>query len=208
MLVLAKTISDLRFDEFIEGRSSRNKSKQQNTVNFLLMANIHSVFELQRYSQAKGILETEKAIEAEHQSPLKNNTWVLFDLPPGKKPISYKWVYKVQYNADKTLDKCKARLVAMGFSQKEGIYYEETFALIAKMSTIRLVPALATQFGWKVHQMDVKSAFLNGELQEECIPLHDATFRVQGCWKRTLGVQTGESPLWPETGSSGLVHQD
>jgi len=76
-------------------------------------------------------------------------------------------VYKVKYKVDETLDKYKARLVARGFSQKEDIDYEDTFAPTAKMSTIRLVPALAAQFNWKVHQMDVKSASLNGDLQEE-----------------------------------------
>eukprot|EP00253_Pinus_taeda_P014527 PITA_14527 len=118
----AKTIGDLQDNELLEGRTSRHKSKQQSTVNFALMANLHSIFEPQTYSEAKG-----------------------------KKPISCKWVYKVKYKADGTLDKYKARLVARGFSQKEGINYEETFAPTAKMSTIRLVLALAARFNWKVH---------------------------------------------------------
>jgi hypothetical protein len=75
-------------------------------------------------------------------------------------------VYKVKYKANGTLDKYKAQLVAKGFSQPERIDYE-TSAPTAKMSTIRLILAMAAQIGWKVHQMDVKSAFLNGELQEE-----------------------------------------
>ena len=128
------------------------------------MANLHSIFEPQTYSEAKGTSEWEQAMEAEFQSLQKNHTWTLSDLPAGKKPISCKWVYKVKYKANGTLDKYKARLVAQGFSQKEGINYEETFAPTAKMSTIRLVLALAAQFNWKVHQMDVKSAFLNGDL--------------------------------------------
>jgi len=86
----------------------------------------------------------------------------------------------VQYKADETLDKYKACLVARGFSQKEGIDYEETFAPIAKMSTIRLVLALAAQFNWKVHQMDVKSAFLNGDLQEEVYMTQPPGFKVAG----------------------------
>ncbi len=97
----------------------------------------------------------------------KNHTWILSDLPPGKKPISCKWIYKVKYHTDGTLDKYKARLVARGFTQCEGIDYEETFSPTAKMSTIRILLAIAAQYGWKVHQMDVKSVFLNGELQEQ-----------------------------------------
>eukprot|EP00253_Pinus_taeda_P036060 PITA_36060 len=176
----AKTIGDLRDDELLEGRTSRHKSKQQSTVNFALMANLHSIFEPQTYSEAKGISEWEQAMDAEFQSLQKNHTWTLSDLPEGKKPISCKWVYKVKYKADGTLDKYKARLVARGFSQKEGIDYEETFAPTAKMSTIRLVLALATQFKWKVHQIDVKSAFLNGDLQEEVYMTQPPGFKIAG----------------------------
>eukprot|EP00253_Pinus_taeda_P007197 PITA_07197 len=176
----AKIIGDLRDDELLEGRTSRHKSKQQSTVNFALMVNLHSIFEPQTYSEAKGISEWEQAMEAEFQSLQKNHTWTLSDLPEGKKPIRCKWVYKVKYKANGTLDKYKARLVARGFSQKEGIDYEETFAPIAKMSTIRLVLVLAAQFKWKVHQMDVKSAFLNGDLQEEVYMTQPQGFKIVG----------------------------
>eukprot|EP00253_Pinus_taeda_P014834 PITA_14834 len=176
----AKTIGDLRDDELLEGRTSRHKSKQQFTVNFALMANLHNIFEPQTYSEAKGISEWEQAMDAEFQSLQKNHTWILSDLSEGKKPISCKWLYKVKYKADGTLDKYKARLVARGFSQKEGIDYEETFAPTAKMSTIRLVLALAAQFKWKVHQMDVKSAFLNGDLQEEVYMTQPPGFKIAG----------------------------
>eukprot|EP00253_Pinus_taeda_P009525 PITA_09525 len=144
------------------------------------MANLHSIFEPQTYSEAKGTSEWEQAMEAEFQSLQKNHTWTLSDLPTRKRPISCKWVYKVKYKADGTLDKYKARLVARGFSQKEGIDYKKTFAPTAKMSTIRLVLALVAQFNWKVHQMDVKSAFLNGDLQEEVYMTQPPVFKVAG----------------------------
>ena len=111
----AKTIGDLKDNELLEGGTSRNKSKQHPTVNFALMANLHSVFEPQTYSEAKVIPEWEQAMDTEFQSLQKNHTWTLFDLPTGKKPISCKWVHKVKYKADGTLDKYKARLVARGF---------------------------------------------------------------------------------------------
>eukprot|EP00253_Pinus_taeda_P032343 PITA_32343 len=101
----AKTIGDLRDNELLDGRTSRHKSKQPSTVNFALMANLHSIFEPQTYLEAKGTPEWEHAMEAEFQSLQKNHTWTLSDLPAGKKPISCKWVYKVKCKADRILDK-------------------------------------------------------------------------------------------------------
>lgn len=83
------------------------------------------------------------AMGTKHQSLIKNKTWDLLDLPPGKKPIGCKWMYKLKYKADGTLDKYKEQLVAKGFSQREGIDYEETFPPTTKMRTIRLVLAMA-----------------------------------------------------------------
>jgi len=86
----AKTISDLWDNELLEGRTSRHKSKHKSTVNFSLMANLHSIFEPQTYSEANGTPEWEHAMEAEFQSLQKNHTWTLSDLPARKKPISCK----------------------------------------------------------------------------------------------------------------------
>ena len=95
----------------------------------------------------------------------KNNTWKLCDLPKGKKSIATKWIYKVKRNADGSLDRLKASLVAKGCSQKEGKDYEETFALTSRMTTIRATIASTANKGWKVDQLDIKSAFLNGDLE-------------------------------------------
>ena len=80
------------------------------------MDNIQEIYEPQVFKEAKGRPEWEKAMEAEHESLMKNQTWDLTTLPSGKKPIGCKWVYKVKYKVDGTLDKYKACLVLKGFS--------------------------------------------------------------------------------------------
>ncbi|KAD7478571.1 hypothetical protein E3N88_01707 [Mikania micrantha] len=107
------------------------------------------------------------AMNIEINSILKNDTWTLVDLPKGQKPIGVKWVYKTKLNKDGEIDKYKARLVVKGYKQKYGIDYQEVFAPVIRLETVRLVLALAAQYGWHVHQMDVKSAFLNGYLKEK-----------------------------------------
>ncbi|KAI3708032.1 hypothetical protein L2E82_37034 [Cichorium intybus] len=106
------------------------------------------------------------AMDEEMKAILKNNTWELVDLPEGHKSIGVKWVYKTKLNERGEIDKHKARLVVKGYKQKYGIDYQEVFAPVIRLETIRLVLALAAQKEWKVHQMDVKSAFLNGTLKE------------------------------------------
>lgn len=98
---------------------------------------------------------------------MKNGTWTLCDLPPGRKPISCKWTFKLKHKANGEVDKHKARLVARGFTQKKGFDYEETYSPTAKLTTFRTLMAIANHFGYHVEQMDVNSAFLNGNLSEE-----------------------------------------
>jgi hypothetical protein len=107
------------------------------------------------------------AMKEEIRSIEKNNTWELCILPKGKKSIGVKWVYKVKVNPKGEVVKYKARLVVRGFLQRQGIDYEEVFAPVARLETVRLVVAHASMQGWNLHQLDVKSAFLNGELEEE-----------------------------------------
>jgi hypothetical protein len=91
-----------------------------------------------------------------------NATWELVALPKDKKVIRCKWVYKIKHNADGSVSRNKARLVTKGYAQTYGIDYEETYSLIAKMTTVRTIIAMAVAKGWSLHQMDVKNAFLHG----------------------------------------------
>eukprot|EP00253_Pinus_taeda_P028322 PITA_28322 len=97
----------------------------------------------------------------------RNKTWDLVELPKGKEVIGVKWVYKTKSNAEGKIERHKARLVVKGYKQQYGRDYEETFAPVARMETVRALLSIAAQNKWKVYQMDVKSAFLNGVLKEE-----------------------------------------
>ncbi|RVW91509.1 Retrovirus-related Pol polyprotein from transposon TNT 1-94 [Vitis vinifera] len=108
-----------------------------------------------------------EAINDEMDSIMSNQTWELVDLPPGSKPIGCKWVFRRKYHTDGMIQTFKARLVAKGFKQREGIDYFDTYAPVARTTSIRILFALASIHNLFVHQMDVKTAFLNGNLNEE-----------------------------------------
>ncbi|UYV61187.1 hypothetical protein LAZ67_1003759 [Cordylochernes scorpioides] len=108
-----------------------------------------------------------KAMEEEFDSLIENKTWELVDPPKNRNIIGTKWVFKTKCNSDGSVERHKARLVAKGYSQQYGIDYEETFAPVVRQSTIRMFLALAVEYNLILHQMDVQSAYLNGEIKEE-----------------------------------------
>jgi len=119
------------------------------------------------FEEARGEPCWEKAMMEEMSSIEENKTWTLVDLPPGHRAIGLKWVYKVKRDEIGVIVKYKARLVAKGYVQQHGVDFEEVFAPVARMESVRMVLAVAARERWLVHHMDVKSAFLNGELMEE-----------------------------------------
>jgi len=107
-----------------------------------------------------------------------NGTWELVECPPGVKPIGLRWVLKIKHYADGSIERYKARLVAKGFSQRSGIDYFETFALTAKLASIRVVLALAAALNLHLRSIDVSNAFLNGDINAVHTIYSDGSFFV------------------------------
>ncbi|KAK4409255.1 Retrovirus-related Pol polyprotein from transposon RE1 [Sesamum angolense] len=131
------------------------------------MTALSTVHEPKHFLQAKGCSEWEKAMKEELDALERNNTWEIVDLPPGKKPIGSKWVYKVKLRPDGSVDRYKARLVAKGYNQVEGVDYVDRFSPVAKAVTVRLLLAVASSKNWPIQQVDINNAFLHGFLDED-----------------------------------------
>ncbi|KAL0387552.1 UNVERIFIED_CONTAM: Retrovirus-related Pol polyprotein from transposon TNT 1-94 [Sesamum radiatum] len=113
------------------------------------------------------VKQWKEAIKSEMDSIVSNGIWVLIDLPPGCTIVGCKWIFKKKLKLDGTIDKFKVRLVAKGFKQKEGIDYFDTYSPVARLTIIRVLIALASVYNLSIHQMNVKTTFLYGELEEE-----------------------------------------
>ncbi|CAL9001163.1 unnamed protein product [Prunus brigantina] len=151
-------------DESIGGSSQAmdHTPKKWRSINDIMAQCNMCIVEPKNFEEADLDKSWRKAMEAELEMIEKNNTWQLVERPFNKPVIGVKWVYKTKVNLDGTVQKNKARLVAKGYSQKPGIDYNETFAPMARLDTIRTLIALATQKEWNLYQLDVKSSFLNG----------------------------------------------
>ena len=118
-------------------------------------------------NEALASKDWKRAMDEEMMALKKNGTWDLTPLPKKQKLVGCRWVYTQKFSANGKLERCKARVVAKGYTQREGIDYVETFAPVAKFNTVRILIALASKKDWSVLQFDVKNAFLHGELEEE-----------------------------------------
>jgi hypothetical protein len=132
------------------------------------------------FQEAKQEAAWRNAMADEINSIEENNAWKLTDLPAGHRPIGLKWVFKLKRDARGVIVKHKARLVAKGYVQQAGVDFDEVYAPVARLDSVRLLLALATQENWMVHHMDVKSAFLNGDLKEEVYVVQPPGFVIQG----------------------------
>lgn len=128
---------------------------------------VGAVLEPSTYQEAVVLPQWQLAMSEELAALERTNTWDLVPLPSHAVPITCKWVYKVKTKSDGSVERYKARLVARGFQQAHGRDYDETFAPVSHMTTVRTLVAVAASRSWTISQMDVKNAFLHGDLHEE-----------------------------------------
>jgi hypothetical protein len=121
-----------------------------------------------------------RAMDEEMASLDKNEAWDLVELPSGRNPIRIKWVFKKKLNAEGKVEKHKAQLVAKGYSQVEGIDFDEIFSLVSKLRSIRFLLFVVAAFDFEVEQMDVKTTFLHGDMEEKIYMKKPKGYAVKG----------------------------
>lgn len=132
------------------------------------------------YTQAANDTNWKKAMMQEMNSIEANDTWKLTNLPPGQKIIGLKWIYKLKKDANGKVVKYKARLVAKGYVQEHGIDFDEVYAPVTRLETVRLLLALEAKNQWEVHHLDVKTTFLNGDIKEDVYVLNRRVLKGKG----------------------------
>jgi hypothetical protein len=163
---LEDTLQDAERLKVLEGTFRKSKRPKRFSSYAAYMTNILDE-EPTTFEEAVQKEQWKEATMEEHQSIMKNEVWEIVPRPKEKSVVTSKWVYKIKHATDGSMDKYKARFIARGFSQKEGEDYDEMFALVARYTSIRAIISLAASMGWNLHQMDVKTAFLNGAIEEE-----------------------------------------
>ncbi|KAK9049228.1 hypothetical protein SSX86_031804, partial [Deinandra increscens subsp. villosa] len=168
-----QTVVPSKFNDYIiEGKVKYGLEKVVNYANlshdnFCFVAQLNKESEPKHYFQAAKSPNWISAMNDEIEALHRNNTWDLVELPPGRKTVGCKWIYKIKYKSTGEIDRYKARLVAKGYSQKEGIDFDETFSPVVKMITVRTVLTLAVENSWPLYQLDINNAFLYGDLHED-----------------------------------------
>ena len=110
----------------------------------------------------------------------KNNTWEFTTLSEGNRTVGCKWVFTLKYNSDGMINRYKAQLVAKGFTQSYGVDYFETFSPVAKLTSIKVILSFSSKFDWPLCHVDVKNAFLHGDLKEEIYMDPPPAFVIKG----------------------------
>ena len=136
------------------------------------------------------MLEEMRALE-------KNRTWELVDLPQGKQPVGCKWVFTIKHTPEGKVERYKARLVAKGYTQTYGTDYDETFAPVAKINSVRTLISCAVNLDWDIYQMDVKNAFLHGDLHEE-VYIYARTPRLSNKSNKWESTSVTSISIWVE----------
>ncbi|MCO5590687.1 hypothetical protein L7F22_044661 [Adiantum nelumboides] len=210
---LVHTLCDSKLDAPLSSRTrlgSRHASYASDCY-ALAVCSLHDVEEPLSFDEAQNSKNWMAAMQSEFDALIENDKWTLWDLPPGKKAIGTKWVYKLKCKTNGEIDCYKARLVVKGYAQQKGIDYEETFAHTCRRTTVHFLCALAAHFGWDVHQSDIVTAFLNGDIFEEVYVMQPRGFIEKGqedkvckCHKALYGLK--QSPrVWYEKADTHLV---
>ncbi|KAL5737920.1 hypothetical protein ACOSP7_030681 [Xanthoceras sorbifolium] len=183
--------SNVYFDQstfFVPGPTKGTRYPLTNYVSYhryrfayhSFVAQIGTVTEPRSYSEAVAHPEWQEAMHSELQALKANDTWSLTPLPAGKTPIGCRWVYKIKLKSDGSIERYKTHLVAKGFTQLEGVDYQDAFSPTTKIIYVRCLLALAAGRGWSLHQLDVNNAFLHGDLHEEIYMSPPPRLRRQG----------------------------
>jgi hypothetical protein len=158
----------------------RESKPPERFCSYIAMVSSIREFEPSTFEEASSRQVWRDAMMEEYNSIMKNDVWEVVPRPEGKSVVTSKWLYKLKHVADGGIEKYKARFLAQGFSQVEGVDNDDTFASVSRYTSIRVVISIAAEMGWKIHQMDVKTAFLNGLIEEEVSIEHALGFEVHG----------------------------
>ncbi|MCO5551519.1 hypothetical protein L7F22_005023 [Adiantum nelumboides] len=166
---LVHTFRDNKLDAPLSSRTRSGSCHASHASNYyaLAVSSFHDVEKPLYFDDAQNSKNWMATMQSKYDALIENDTWTLCDLPPDKKAIGTKWVYKLKCKLDGEIDCYKARLIAKGYAQQKGIDYEETFAPSCCMTTVHFLCALIAHFGWDVHQPNIVTAFLNCDIFEE-----------------------------------------